>query len=305
MTRKRPGFTLVELLVVISLMAVLFGLVLSVGRGGGAKSSARRAAQEFASMLLAAQSRALGRPEGAAVLIEADAAAPRIGRLLHEGIAAPPLVVSVDQNGRLGANPQLSRGYKVRFQMKSGNGSTVVSPWLALRNREPLLRGGVAQTAENTITVPPAADEAVVIRYPTAGPRPFELSGRVGVDLRHSGVGEDPAAAHGHGRFQGQGPVAVVFDRTGRVAEVIQQVGTASGPPLDPIVPTEIIYFLFADRDDIASTDLNRTLANNNTFWVAVNPQTGRINVSANQPSSTGDLVVAREKARKATAIGK
>ncbi len=301
MSRSRTAFTLVELLVVASLMAMLFGLVLSVGRGGG-KSTARRAAQEFASLLLAAQSRALGKPEGAAVIVEAEAGQPRLGTVLHEGIGLPPVMVGVDENGQLQQSPQLPQAYKLRFRMAAGEGFATVSPWLSLRNSQALRRESVGQTPTNTIVAPPAADEAEVVRYPVMGPKPIKLSNQVAIDLQHSGVGDLPAASHGHGRFEGQSPVAVVFDQTGRVAEVIQQVGTAGGPPIDPIVPSEIIYFLFADREAITQ---NTSLASDKTYWVAVNPQTGRINVSSNEPVSGADLVTARSKARRAIAIGK
>ena len=301
MKRSHTAFTLIELLVVASIMAMLFGLILSGGRGGE-KSNVRRAAQEFASMLLAAQSRALGRPEGAAVIVEAEGGQPRLGTVLHDAVGLPPVVVGVDGDGALDNSPELSEGYKVRFRMTAGDGFATVSPWLSLRDSEGELREAVGQTEANTVLNPPAADEAVVARYPTLGIKPVRLSKKIAIDLQHSGVGDDPTAVHMHGRFQDYAPVAVVFDQTGRVAEVIQQVGTAVGPPVDPIVPAEIIYFLFSDREAI---DQNTSLGSEKSVWVAVNPQSGRINVSSNEPSANGSLIDARSKARQAIAVGK
>lgn len=299
MNRRRAGFTLVELLVVAGLMAVLFALVLAGGPAGGQMATARRAAQEFASMLLAAQSRALGKPEGAAVIVEAAADAPRLGTVIHEAVGLPPVVVTVT-SGSLAANTQLSQAYKARFRMPAGTGFATISPWLKLQNQQPVRRLSAGQTAANTLIVPPAAEEAVVARYPVMGPRPVKLATTVAIDLRHSGVGDDPAALHGHGEFEEGGPVALVFDQTGRVAEVIQQVGMAGGPPVEPVVPSEPIYFLFADRQAITAEE---ALASNASFWVAVNPQTGRINVSSNEPAA--GLTAARAKARQGIAIGK
>jgi hypothetical protein len=303
MSRSRAAFTLIELLVVTSLMAMLFGLILAGGQGGNSKSDVRRAAQEFASLLLAAQSRALGHPEGAAVIVEAEPDQPRLGTVLHEGLGLPPIVVGVDGDGTLQSSPQqLAEGYKLRFRMVAGDGFATVSPWLSLRDGQARRRETVGQTSANTIDVPPAAEEAEVVRYPIMGPAPVKLASKVAIDLRHSGVGDDPMASHGHGRFQDQSPVAVVFDQTGRVAEVIQQMGTTGGPPIDPIVPTETIYFLFAARESIGP---NTALNSEKAFWVAVNPQSGRINVSSNEAVTGENLVQARTKARRAIAIGK
>ena len=253
-------------------------------------------------MLLAAQSRALGRPEGAAVIVESEAGQPRLGTVLHDAAGLPPVVVGVDSAGALDDSPELSEGYKVRFRMTAGEGFATVSPWLSLQNKQPRRREAVGQTVANTVDVPPAADEAIVARYPSMGIKPVKLSKQVAIDLQHSGVGDNPTAAHRHGRFQDYAPVAVVFDQNGRVAEVIQQVGTAGGPPVDPIVPAEIIYFLFSDREAI---DQNTSLSSEKSVWVAVNPQSGRINVSSNEPAANGSLVDARSKARRAVAIGK
>ena len=64
--RSRRGFTLVELLVVVGLLAALFALVAGGLTRPNMASSVKRTAQDLASRLLAVQSRALGKPEGAA-----------------------------------------------------------------------------------------------------------------------------------------------------------------------------------------------------------------------------------------------
>lgn len=296
MRRSRGGFTIVELLVVTGIIATLFGLIAAANRGEE-RGGARRAAQEFASQLLAAQSRALGRPEGAAVIVEADVDNARQGTVIQEAGMPPPMVVGAP-NGALQNAP--ADGYKVRFQATSGSGMMPVSPWLALSGGRAVRRQSAGQTPENTLDGPVAADEAVVVRRPVEGPEPVTLSKQVAIDLRHSGVGDDASAAHGCGRLEGLSPVALVFDPTGRVAEVIRRVD--GGGSADPIVPNEIIYFLFTERDAI---DRDASLTSDEAFWVAVNPQTGRINVSANVPSTSGSLSAARFNARQAIAVGK
>lgn len=300
MTGRPKGFTLIELLVVAAVMAVLFGLILTGGRGRS--QSALRAAQEFASLLLSTQSLALREPNGAAVIVESDGAVPRLGSLARQAAGRAPIVARV-QNGTLQGHPDVGQTYKFQYRAACGKGTITVSPWLSVRNGQAGLRVVAGQTVENTILDPPSDGlEAHAARYPAPTDETLTIASPIGIDLRHSGVGDDPAAAHKHGRFEGKAPVAVVFNRTGRVAEVIQEVGRPGGPADDPIVPHGIIYFLFAERSDI---DANSSLSSNKSYWVAINPQSGRINVAANEPTANGNLSVAREKARKALAKGK
>lgn len=298
MSVRKAGFTLIELLVVAALMALLFGLVLA---GGRPAASPRRMAQEFASMILAAQSRALGRPEGAAVILEPDSSNTRLAVVLHEGNTMPPVIVP-SPAGAITASPDIrDNGYRVRFQSNAAGGTAIASSWLGLRDGLPVRRVSAGQTPQNTLITPPAAGlEAMVIRYPVTGPKPLRLPTTVGVDLKNSGLGESPSAPHGLGTFENKGRLAIVFDQTGRVAELIPQCG---GPPVagqDPIVPNEMIYFVFAEQSVIIA---DGTLGDVKSVWVAINPQSGRVNVSSNVAGA--DLTINRESARKGMAIGK
>lgn len=287
MRSPRRAFTLVELLVVASLMAVMFSLIVANGRP---RPSALRSAQEFSSALLAAQTRALGRPEGAAVIIEND------GSVYYEADVLPPLSLTVTA-GVLQPHADLATSYKFRFRRRVGDGFVTISPWLGLANGVPVRRELAGQTEENTILEPPGSDvEAMVIRAPRVGGVALKVGAGISMFLEHSGVGDNVSATHGYGRFSGLGRIAIVFDQTGRVAEVIQRLELAAGAP-EPLSPNEIIYFLFGVSGDTAP------LESESSVWVAVNPQTGRINVASNEPSS--DLATARSKARQAIAFGK
>jgi Tfp pilus assembly protein FimT len=299
MRRNDSAFTIVELLVVAALMAVLFGLVLA---GGRPKPSARKFAQEFASMLLAAQSRALGRPEGAAVIIEL----PRTGITddplrIHEAVCLPPIVLNAP-DGTLAnsGNTDLNQGYKVRFQSKSGSAVFTVSPWLKLSGGVPQARDAAGQNERNTIVQPTGANlEAVVVRLPVIGGKAIAVPKQLAMRLENSGVGDDPAASHGFVRLDGKGALAVVFDQAGRVADVVSNVTGPTAP--DSVSPGELIYFFFHEVD-LSQTPPPDPLQSDRSIWVAINPQTGRINIAANKP---GTLFTARENARKAIAVGK
>jgi prepilin-type N-terminal cleavage/methylation domain-containing protein len=306
--RRLRGFTLVELLAVISIIATLFAAMLSVSRGGDT-AKVRRAAQEFAGLLLAAQTQALGRPEGAAVIVTGEAAS-NLGTVISEGRCPPAIAVGVEDDGTLAGHPELAAAYKVRFRRPAGEGSITVSPWLGLGIRatppgeeprwEPRLRSTTGQTPENTLLELPGDDlEAIVARYPTPATKAVRLPDEIAIDLRHSGAGDDPAAGHGHGSLDGCSPLAIVFDQTGRVGEIIQNLGASGGPPNAPVRPSQILYFLFAERYDI---ERGRSLASEKSVWVAVNPHTGRIGVSANVPAD--NLAAARARARTAMVLG-
>lgn len=312
---SRRAFTLVELLVVMSLLAALFALVLG---GLGRQSSAttvRRTAQDTASRLLAVQSRALGKAEGAALVIVPDPNATRMGTSVLDAITYPLVTGSV--TGMPPADPRQTSAtvtftgapvdaYKIRFQLSDTNGhlSSATSPWFAYEAGVARFRDSAGQTLGNTIW-PRRANQAVLARYPactsTAG---VFMSNQVAIDLRHSGMGEDPAAAHGYGRFEGTGSIAVAYEQVGRVGEVMRRVQEARTAADQPIEPNGVIYFLVGLREDIQAG--RNTLASIQSVWVAINPQTGRVTVAENIPQTAEDktaLAAARANARLGASV--
>jgi acetamidase/formamidase len=71
--------------------------------------------------------------------------------------------------------------------------------------------------------------------------------------------------------------------------------------PVESVSPGELVYFLI-HQNDPAQTPAPDPLQSDTAVWVAINPQTGRINIASNKP---GTLAVARENARKAITVGK
>lgn len=310
--RRAAAFTLVELLVVVSIMASLFGLMLA-GTRPNIGATTRRAAQQFASVLLATQSRAIGNPQGASVILEPDGASCRE---VFSG-DRPPMVLATVDSGMPPEDPvasfapvelsvtnggDLSFGYRIKFH---GDEEVVLpeSPWFAF---EPpgtaRFRGADGQSASNTVW-PSAGDEklhASIICYPARGGQLMEFPKGVGIDLRYSGTGDNPTTTWGG--LSAAGEIGLSFDMVGTVDALMRNLAT----PLPAVrQPVEPIYFLVAPTVDIAG---NQSLASERSLWVAVQPQTGRVTVSSNLPQLGTDVVAvraARAAARAAAAIGK
>lgn len=314
--RPVAAFTLVELLVVASIMATLFGLLLA-GTRPNIGAATRQAAQQLTSVLLAAQSRAIGSSQGAAVVFGPDGATCRE---VFSG-DRPPMVHATVDSGMPPANPvasvatvelqitnggDLQQGYRIRFHGdRTGAGPVMPeSPWLAFQPPQQVrFRETDGQSPFNTPWPTPVSGEtftASILCYPGRGSRLLEFPKGVGIDLRYSGTGDDPATIWGG--LAAAGDIGLSFDTVGTVDALMRGLGTTA-----PLVrqPVEPIYFLVAPQAEI---DANRALASDRAMWVTIQPQTGRVTVSSNLPQTRIDSVgvrAARASARAAAAIGK
>jgi prepilin-type N-terminal cleavage/methylation domain-containing protein len=324
----RRGFTLVELLVVTGLIASLLGLVVGGMRSNGSDASqTRRSAQALASAFLATQSRAFGSPNGAGVIIDPVGVQGVVvsAALMH------PMITGSITSGMPPADPWASsttisltpdnadpadvlQGYRIMLGSKVSSGSTAPaspsSPWLAFTpltsaSATVQLRSSVGQTTQNTIWPKNPASYATIARYPSKSDAIAAMDKAVAIDLGNSGVGTDPTTAFG--QLHNKGAVAVTFDRSGVVAEVMQNVLASGARTVEPQTAQQPIYFLIAPRADIDNALVNR-LSNPNNVWVTVFPGTGRVAVSANVPQTGTDataLKAARANATLGIPIGK
>jgi prepilin-type N-terminal cleavage/methylation domain-containing protein len=317
---SRRGFTLVELLVVAGIFAMLFGLVLSGGRPSNA-GQIRQAAQSIASVLLAAQSRSLGNPAGAGVILDpAVAGSPAVytvsaadmlplitgsctSGMPPSNMGASSASVSIEPDNADAAD--LARGYKIRFQER---GSKVQSPtaWMGFANPVVTFRSGNGQGPQNTNWPKPVVANGFsvfIARYPNKAATAYELPKQVAIDLRYSGVGDGTTFDTTWGNLSGKGAIAITFDSVGEIDALMQDVlGTPTVQPTHPVSP---IYLLVASRDEVTA---GTALATDRSAWVVVHPQTGRVSVSSNVPQSATDataLRAARARAREGIAIGK
>jgi len=307
---NRSGFTLVELLVVASIMATLFGLVLAGSRPSDS-SELRRSAQQLSSVLLAAQSRAIGNPAGSAVVLESQGTSS----VMVFNAEVPPLIRGTVSGGMPPANPaatttsitldvggaDLTRGFRIQF--RGGGPALPPSSWFGFQAPGTVrLRSDDGQTPFNTMW--PSAvggrSEALIASYPAEGDVALPFPKGVAVELRYSGTGDDPATTWGG--LGNKGDIGLSFDSVGAVDVLSQGLGTASPTSRQPVEP---VFFLVATRQDITS---DTALASERSLWVAVQPLTGRVTVSANVPQqgkTATDLRAARVLARAAAAIGR
>jgi prepilin-type N-terminal cleavage/methylation domain-containing protein len=322
--RAPRGFTIVELLVVVSIMASLFGLIV-VGMRPSVGGELRRAAQQFASVLLAAQSRGLGDPKGAAVVLELDtrsvaAGGPKVAGTqcisiftgdkppfavgtatgmppVNAGATSATVVITVTNGG------DLQQGYRVQFFGSDPDSVLPASAWFGFQPPGTVsLRAGDGQSLANTAWPTPVGGQlkARVACYPAKGPLAVAFPKTVGIDLRYSGTGDDPATAWGG--LASKGDLAVSFDSVGTLDALMRGVGGSTAASRQPVEP---VYFLVAARADL---DEDTALASDRSLWVAIQPQTGRVTTSANVPQSGKDRVAvraARANARAALATGK
>jgi prepilin-type N-terminal cleavage/methylation domain-containing protein len=316
----RRGMTLVELLVVAAVVSMLLGLVVTGVRGG--RQVQKRGAETLAAVLAAAQARALGVPEGAAaILASGTGAEPNAAAActqVYDAVMQPlieatvtgtlPMATVTPTNG-----DDMQRAYKILLY---GDSPVAMPPtaWLAFTPPSTVaFRGAVGQTSDNTVWPRPPVSgtfSALLAQYPAESSTVAELGEGSAIDLRFSGIGDSRSTTYG--RLDDKGAVAVVFDRVGRVAEVIQQVpdpGQAASPgAAQPAIPVGTIYFLVVPREQIVSSAASNPLASQDAAWVALSPQTGRVFVADNVPQSdTSDaaLRAARAKARQGIGVGK
>ena len=327
--RASRGFTIVELLVVVSIMASLFGLIV-VGMRPSVGGELRRAAQQFASVLLATQSRGIGDPKGVAVVLELDTrpvaqGGPKVAGtqcISVFGGDKPPFVVgtvtgmppaagatsaTVTINVTNGGDIQ--QGYRVQFFGSEPDPVVPSSAWFGFRPAVPpatqytvSLRAEDGQSTTNVVWPTPVDNtlRARVACYPAKGPLAVAFPKTVGIDLRYSGTGDDPATAWGG--LASKGDLAVSFDSVGTLDALMRGLGGSAAAARQPVEP---VYFLVAARADIED---DAALANERSLWVAIQPSTGRVTTSSNIAQAGKDRVAvraARANARAALAAGK
>lgn len=309
---RRVGMTLVELLVVITILGVLALAVLPTFANSSDARRTREAARTVSSYIAKAQARAIGRTEWAGFwlvppttnltasfaldLFLADVPQVFRGDLLSTvvsgsfnssvgfAIATGGTIGGVITTGSLyGSTVSGTSGDLVRFDGKG--------PWFNCATANLVtLRSDVNQTVLNTAwpTAAPTTHTFELLRQPIRAGSPLSLADGRCVDVYWSGQGN----ASSYMWFGASpGNVAVLFDGTGRLRQLIANSSRISinGP-----------LFLLIGRSDragqsyasLSSTDdsLGANWQYGDSFWIAIDPLTGVAKVAECTPGATNPV---------------
>ena len=290
----RRAFTLVELLVVVSIVGLLAVAVLPALSNGGDRRLLRGAAERVDTHFKRAAADATGRARGAAVWVAPDVASNVVLDLEYARVpTGTPGITSVSPAGNVaGVDPALgvSAG-AIRFPMVPVEFFITNSSQIALNPPfPPLPPHSLGRTVNNTAF--PTGSTNYIAYPPPDGPRvtsrPTVLPERSCVDLQSSTIG-----VNGFGAFSGGGAtplssyseIAVCFDVNGKAIEVWGDPNaTAVRHVLDGGTPLALLVTL-------AGSATGTGWQNPDAVWVVIDPKTGRNLLVPNkfQPTDLAD----------------
>lgn len=278
---RQLGFTLVELLIVITIIGILAGTTLSQMRPGIEARRMREAARIVSTMLYQARARAIesGRPAG--IWLERDQSEPKACRIVmfaespgyYSGDSddARAEIIDVGKARLIGANTSLIKiGDQVRFNFQD--------PWYEISQPGETIQFGLSNelrpTKDPTGALPRknVGSQKAFVPFqiarkprPSSATRPATLPGEVVIDLSQSGSGDGVEFNQ-----QGNRPLIIMFSPTGAIDRVYD------GEQKHQQQPITTLHLLLGKKSRAGGDNLQDPL----NLWVSIGRQSGAVSVS-------------------------
>lgn len=304
------GMTMLELLIVVSVMVILMGIALPVMKTGIEGRRLREAARQVNVCVELAKGIAVETGMPSAILIEpeflpdvtepfavkmylAETPPPYSGDMVNAKavVSSGQVMFGVDSSsvGVLG----IESGDFIRFDYKGPYytlGSTISGP-------------GVAIPFSGTPAVPNGAYSYQIFRQPQkTAAAPLELPAGVVIDLSASGLGVDNQFSNVHppDASSQRRPISLVFGENGRLLR-IRYVRSGTPPLLADFSPTSTVHFLIGNIENLGVLNLS----DSTTLWVSIGHHSGRVTTAENGGTpSDYTLATAREFAQSGMGMG-
>ena len=294
------GFTLVELLVVMAIMAILLAIAVPAMRPAMEERRIREAARGVVVYFGAARTRALesgqacgvrisrfdGLPQCAMELFQAKVPAPYGGDTLDSRatLTVAGATVQATINGFSGSLVQ--QGDLVQFNHQGPLYTVISADGSGLTASADLSQG---QQLPWTDAPSEPVPYKIFRQPPQESAIPLQLPAGSVIDLGWSGTDSTPALLAG-----GTGPVVIMFSPGGGIDRVY--IDGVAQPLIEPI------YLLVGKREWVGAAAGSENWRDPCSLWVVLNPRTGLVTTS---PIMPGDTVAAsREFANQGRGMG-
>lgn len=297
------GMTMLELLIVVSVMVILMGIALPVMRTGIEGRKLREAARQVNVCVELAKGIAVETGLPSAILIEpeflpdvsepfavkmylAETPPPYSGDMVNAKavVSSGQVMFGVDSSsvGVLG----IESGDFIRFDYKG--------PYYTLGST--ISGVGVSIPFSGTPSVPNGAYSYQIFRQPQkTAAAPLELPAGVVIDLSASGLGVDNEFSYA----ANSRPISLVFGENGRLLRI--RYARSIAPLFADYSPTSTVHFLIGNLENLG--ELN--LSDSSTLWVSIGHHSGRVTTAENGGTpSDYTLATAREFAQSGMGMG-
>jgi len=294
--RRRPGVTLVELLVVVAVLAILLGAALTMLRPVMKDMKVREAARMINAYLACAQARAaaLNRPVG--VYIERFENKPGASYQLFMAETPPPYAGdAVDSRAILsGNNTATFSGQNALLTALCSSGDFIRFDFRGPSYRITSLSGGSVQFDLDDYPPPPKGTVAYqIFRKPVkSSVGPLDIPEPLAIDIGYSGIGRNGEFSPSDSQ-----PIIIAFAPNGSIDRVYGK--DKAGGVLEREGPMGAVHLLIGWADKIGTENLG----DGGNRWVSIGHTTGRITTTENVEGASTPTQ-ARELAADAQGMG-